>query len=134
MKIAYWNVRGAMKKNLGENISSFSKLYDINIMAISETKSDNIHYNKTNQFFGFQNYDFTPCVGKSGGIWLLWNSTNIKITILLKEVRFISVLVKDTSTNIEFCCIFTYAPPKQTSNTNFGKTCQNIVKVVSQSL
>lgn len=123
-----------MKKNLGENISSFCSNHGIHIIAIAETKSDRIPCDKSNHVFGFQNHDFIPCLGKSGGIWLLWNSKQIKITILVKEVRFLSVLISGTINHVEFGCIFAYAPPKVNFNNQFWKDlseyCQNSTNFV----
>jgi len=44
---------------------------------------------------GFDPFDYTLPVNRSGGIWVLWNKTNIIANVLLKEDRAIHMLVFD---------------------------------------
>ena len=48
--------------------------------------------------FGFDYYDFVNPVNHSGGLWVLWNNTNIIANVLLKEQCFIHMLVLDVKT------------------------------------
>lgn len=50
-------------------------------------------------------------MGRSGGIWLLWNDSQIDIKVIHKEQRFIAPISTEKSTNTMFVSIFVYTPP-----------------------
>ena len=55
-------------------------------------------FNKFIPPFGFKHYDYVNLVNHSGGLWVLWNNTNIMAQVLLKEPRCIHMLVLDGMT------------------------------------
>ena len=45
----------------------------------------------------FECFDYVLPLNHSGGIWVLWNETNIMANVLLKEPRAIHMLIFDSS-------------------------------------
>ena len=54
-----------------------------------------------------------------GGIWLLWNTENVEVTILAKENRLIYFLVLDKITMNQCVISVVYAPAQERHKNNF---------------
>lgn len=92
-EIFFWNIRGIKKKNLSlsEVVKTFCNTHSIQMIALAETISNTISYLSTIFKFGFQGVDIIPCQDRSRRIRVLRNTNKIIITVIHKEVIFISI-------------------------------------------
>jgi len=95
MKIVAWNVQGAKKCQLREEVKYLRIVQQPDLVFLLETMASEETTQKILPILGFDHYDYTLPVNHSGGIWVLWNKTNIMASVLLKEDRAIHMLVFD---------------------------------------
>ncbi|XP_074290608.1 uncharacterized protein LOC141617322 [Silene latifolia] len=130
MNIAFWNVRGTKRKNFAEELNFFSSSNGIKILAICDTKSTSKPEPFTTASFGFNNCDFVPSIGLSGGIWLFWKesiSMTFSLKVLFRSIRFIACEICDLQNNLVFCLIFVYAPAQPSEKADFWSELENFV-------
>jgi len=96
MKILAWNVQGAKKQLIGEEIRYLQKFQQPDLIFLIETMASEETTHRILPHLGFDCYDYTLPVNHSGGIWVLWSKRNILANVLLKEDRAIHMLVFDT--------------------------------------
>ena len=97
MKIVSWNVQGAKKAKVREEVKFLQRTHKPDILCLIETMTNDRNTAQIIQKMGFENYDFIPPVNHSGGIWVLWNNNHIHASVLCKESRAIHMLVDDPS-------------------------------------
>ena len=93
MKILSWNVQGVKKELFSEEIRFIQKSHQPDLVFLLETMVSEANTKRIIPRLGFHFYDFVNPINHSGGIWVLWNNTNIKATVLFKEDKAIHVLV-----------------------------------------
>ncbi|XP_074318874.1 uncharacterized protein LOC141655707 [Silene latifolia] len=130
MNITFWNVRGTKRKNFAEELNFFSSSNGIKILAICDTKSSTKPDPYLITSYGFNNCDFIPSDGFSGGIWLFWKETvsmTFSLNVPFKSSRFIACEVCDLTNNVKFYLIFVYAPAQLAEKSDFWNEFQNFV-------
>ena len=95
VKILAWNVQGAKKCQIGEEIRYLLKKQQPDLLFLIETMASESTIKHILPYLGFEYYDYTLPVNHSGGIWVMWNKKNILANVLLKEDRVIHMLVFD---------------------------------------
>ena len=103
MKIMAWNVRGAKKHQIREEVRVLIQFHKPDLLFMIETMVSEQTTRKIIAQLGFDHFDFVSPHNHSGGIWVLWNNVNIHANILLKENRAIHMLVMDLA--IQKLCI-----------------------------
>jgi len=119
MKILTWNVKGAKKEHFSEEIRFLQKAHQPDLIFLLETMVSEANTKRIISRLGFQCYDFVNPINHSGGIWVLWNNTNIKANILLKEDRAIHVLVFEYTTQNFSILSGIYAPAQASEKEGF---------------
>ena len=114
MKILAWNVQGAKKCQIKEEIRFLQKSQQPDLVFLIETMASNGTAKLILPQLGFDHYDYTLPVNHLGGIWVLWNKRNILANVLLKEDRAIHMLVFDFFSQ-KLSIIFGVYAPAQTS-------------------
>jgi len=82
MSIIYWNVRGAASKSFIRNTKNLIATYKPCVLIIAEPRISGDNANRKIRSLGFQHFVKTDACGFSGGIWILWNDSIGKVTIL----------------------------------------------------
>ena len=82
MKILTWNVQGAKKCQVREEIRYLQKSQQPDLLFIIETKASEATTKKILPHLGFDHYDFILPENHSGGIWVLWNKKNFLACLL----------------------------------------------------
>jgi len=95
MKILAWNVQGAKKGQIREEIRYLKQAQQPDLLFLIETLTSEETTKQLLPQLGFDQFDYTLPVNHSGGIWVLWNTKNIMANVLLKEDRAIHMLVFD---------------------------------------
>ena len=114
MNIAFWNIRGVLKKTVVPDIRDFGIQNHISIFMLCEIKSKTPPSQSIAQSCGFRHVDFVPTMGLPGGVWLLWKDCSqspFNLVIIFKGSRFMACSISILNENISFVSIFVYAPP-----------------------
>lgn len=127
MSGVYWK-----KKNLSELVYSTCKTHSFHLIARAETITSKHPIKSIIMKFGFYDYDFIPCQGKSRGIWVLWNSSKVNVSIIHKEQRFIGLLYRDNLLNQEFIVVFIYGPAQRAQKAHFWEELENFCKTLDK--
>ena len=114
MKIGYWNSRGIGRRTFWQEIDTFCKLEQIQIMAIAETKTERPSLDKLWRKAGFDNMVWSPAQGKVGGIMLFWKDhqlCNAEISMVTREPIIIAIKYKNLTSHYTLVIWFVYGPP-----------------------
>ena len=95
MKVLAWNVQGAKKSQIREEVKYLRRVQTPDLVFLLAIMASEATVQKILPLLGFDHFDYTLPVNHSGGIWVLWNKTNIMANVLLKEDRAIHMLVFD---------------------------------------
>ncbi|KAI8006842.1 hypothetical protein LOK49_LG07G03164 [Camellia lanceoleosa] len=79
LTLMFWNCRGTGNNAFKRNMRELIKSHHPSILILMETK---VLYSSMGNFFtnmGFTTATIVDPVGKSGGIWLLWDTTQVTI-------------------------------------------------------
>jgi len=130
MKILAWNVQGAKKSQITEEIRFIQKLHKPDIVFLIETMVSEEHTNRLISRLGFQKHDFINPINHSGGIWVLWNEMNIRANVLLKDNRAIHMLVFEYSSQKFSIISGIYAPTKAIDKDDFWTYLRNLNDII----
>jgi len=130
MKILAWNVQGAKKRQISEEIRFIQKAHQPDLLFLLETKVTEENTKRLIPHLGFQCHDFSNPINHSGGIWVLWNNTNIRANVLLKEDRAIHMLVFEYSSQ-KFSILYgIYAPAQASEKDAFWALLRNLNAII----
>ncbi|KAL7235153.1 hypothetical protein ACSBR1_018615 [Camellia fascicularis] len=79
MNIMLWNCRGAGNKIFRRNFKEIIKTHKLDVVALFETK---VMFSSMGLFFnnlGYTASTIVDPVGRVGGIWLIWNPTQVSV-------------------------------------------------------
>uniref|UniRef100_A0A2N9FQ21 Reverse transcriptase domain-containing protein n=1 Tax=Fagus sylvatica TaxID=28930 RepID=A0A2N9FQ21_FAGSY len=108
MKILLWNCRGAGNPNFRRNFAALMNYHHPAIVALVETRISGQRAVSVSSSLGFDSVVRSDAIGFSGGIWLLWDSTQVQLDILSVSTQVIhaSVQVNSSSTLWLFSAIY----------------------------
>lgn len=99
MNIMIWNSRGALKPNFQSYVRELAQNHDPAIMVIMETKIGGECAKEISNRLPFDMAIHTETNGYVGGLWLLWNSDRVEVSLLSKTEQEIHVTVKVCASN-----------------------------------
>ena len=112
MNIIIWNSRGSLKPNFQNYVRELAQDHDLAIMVIMETKIGGERAKEITDRLPFDMAIHTDTIGYSGGLWLLWNSDRVDISLLAKTEQEIHVTVKVCASNFSWLFSAVYASPR----------------------
>ena len=130
MKILAWNVQGAKKHQIREEIRYLIKAKQPDLLFLIETMTGEGYTRKILPQLGFENFDYTLPVNHSGGIWVLWNTKNIMANVLLKEDRAIHMLIFDIISQKFSIISGIYAPAQNGHKDAFWNHLRDLNRIV----
>ncbi|XP_061373379.1 uncharacterized protein LOC133315733 [Gastrolobium bilobum] len=89
MNVFIWNCRGAVKRQFRSTFNRFKIKYKVGVAAILEPRVSGEKAIRVINKLGFSNHIVVDAHGFSGGIWLLWNSNEVKVSFISKQDQFI---------------------------------------------
>jgi exonuclease III len=94
-----WNVRGLNFEARQREVRSKIQESECDIICLQETKCERFDWRLIRKFCPkqFNNFAYSPSVGASGGIIVLWNSSNFTDTLV--EVKRFGVIINFVSTH-----------------------------------
>jgi len=96
MRIISWNVRGAKKTQVLQEIAFLKRTHKPQLLFLLETLVNRKNILQILPKLGFDHYDFVDPVHHSGGLAVLWDNGTIQASVLKKDPRAIHMLVYDT--------------------------------------
>ncbi|XP_061339245.1 uncharacterized protein LOC133285942 [Gastrolobium bilobum] len=94
MNVLSWNCRGAVKRQFKSTFSRFRNKYKVSVAAILEPRVSGNKDVRIIKSLGFTNYSIVEAQGFSGGIWLMWNASDVKISCISKHEQYIHCWVE----------------------------------------
>jgi len=119
MKIICWNIQGAKKSQLWQEVGFTNRTINPDILILLETMVNCPNTDRIIGHLGYTHFSTVPTVNHVGGIWVLWNTANVDVTVLTKELRFVHCLVLD-KINAKQCLVSAvYAPAQESQKHEF---------------
>ena len=112
MNILVWNCRGALNPSFQSFVHNMTQTHSSAIMIITETKVNGSRAKEIIDRLYFDGAFHANNIGYSGGLWLLWDQTQVEISILSSTEQEIHALVKDLSSNNSWLLSAIYASPR----------------------
>jgi exonuclease III len=116
-----WNVRGLNSDNRQREVRSKIEESKCDVICLQETKCESFDWSLIRKFCPkrFDNFAFSPSVGASGGIIVIWNSS-VFTGVLVQSVKY-GVQVEFTSVhnNESWNLICVYGPCQGEERDNF---------------
>jgi len=69
MKIICWNIQGAKKHQLREEIKILNRRINVDILILVETMTNRVHIKQIISKLGYDHYDYVLPQNHCGGIW-----------------------------------------------------------------
>ncbi|KAL4649489.1 hypothetical protein ACB092_01G016900 [Castanea dentata] len=97
MNVIIWNCRGAMKPSFQSYIRELVRNQNPAMFVVMETKVGGDRAREITDRLPFDGAVHTNIIGYAGGLWLLWNSDRVEVTLLTTTEQEIHVTVKEWS-------------------------------------
>ncbi|XP_028773909.1 uncharacterized protein LOC114730961 [Neltuma alba] len=97
MIIASWNCRGAGSRSFPILIRDIVTKFKVDILCLEEPRVSGNRADNVVKRLGFSHWIRVEASGYSGGIWLLWNSTEVSVTYICSSAQFIHCKVSNRS-------------------------------------
>ena len=95
MKLFFWNCRGAGSSEFRAVINDLKKTHNFQIMAIVEPRVSGARADRIIDQMKFDSSFRVEAQGMSGGLWVLWNGSNVHVKILNSSRHFIHGIVDE---------------------------------------
>ncbi|CAN1827032.1 hypothetical protein LINPERHAP1_LOCUS31793 [Linum perenne] len=112
IKIFSWNCRGAGHEEFIRSLRFYLTNYKPDIVIIVEPRISGITVDRVINEIGLRGRIIVEARGFAGGIWLLWNLTDLDVTEAERSEQFIHAKVKLSDGR---SCMITAVYPKPTS-------------------
>lgn len=99
MKIINWNCRGASNPSFHSFVHNMVQNHSPAIMIITETKISGQRAKDISDRLPFDRAIHANNIGFSGGLWVLWDTTQVVVPELSSTEQEIHTLVRDLSSN-----------------------------------
>ncbi|KAI8032770.1 hypothetical protein LOK49_LG01G00012 [Camellia lanceoleosa] len=93
MDLLIWNCRGAGNKRFKRNMRELVRIHKPNLLVLLETK---VEFSAMGMFFnrmGFTTSAHVDPIGRSGGIWMVWNPTAVNVQVTEASSQLITARV-----------------------------------------
>ncbi|KAF8753605.1 hypothetical protein HU200_011601 [Digitaria exilis] len=86
-KIASWNVRGLGQKDKCRDVKRALASCNVDVVALQETKLQDVPYFKGTSFLPRQNLDFKfkPSMGAAGGVLTAWSNASVDLISFVED-------------------------------------------------
>jgi hypothetical protein len=97
MKFLFWNCRGAGSEEFCAVMHDLRKNHKFQIGAVAEPRVSGFRADKIIEKLKFESSFRVEAQGMSGGLWLMWNNSNVNVKILNSSRHFIHGSVDEGS-------------------------------------
>jgi hypothetical protein len=123
-----WNIRGLNDKDKWDSIRNKIEESCANIFCLQETKREAIDLQFIRNFAPkrFDNFDFSPSVGASGGILVCWASNHFSGSTVEKHPFAINLKMLSIHSQISWNLVVVYGPCRQPARDQFVQWLLNL--------
>lgn len=112
LMIVVWNARGAAGKAFSLALKELCRNWKPKVVVLVETRCSGEKAQEVIKRLGFKNQIIEEAAAMSGGIWILWNSPFIQISVLAQRPQFIHLLVSGMGDRT-WCFTAVYGSPRE---------------------
>lgn len=109
MNIISWNTRGARNYDFRKAFRDMTRTYKPDLYILTETRLSGDRATAVLNSLGYERYIKIDTMGFTGGIWVLWNPSNIVVEPV--TTAFHEIYLKVQVNSLTFLLIALYAPP-----------------------
>lgn len=109
MNVIIWNCRGVIKPSFQSDIRELVRNQNPAMLVVMETKVGGDSAREITDRMPFDGAIHVDTIGYAGGLWLLWNSDRVKVTLLTTTKQEIHVTVKVRNSNLDWLFTTVYA-------------------------
>ena len=112
MNIIIWNCRGALKPSFQRHVRELIRCHNPAILVVMETRIGGDKAREITDRLPFDGAIHTETIGYAGGLWMLWNSNRVEITVLANTKQKIHTMMKVWNSNSSWLFTAIYASPR----------------------
>ena len=112
MNIVIWNFQGALNPSFQSFLHSLVQTHHPAIMIITRTKTSGLKAKNITDRLQFDGAIHANNIGFTGGLWVLWDSTQVEVSELSSTEQEIHTMVRDISSNSSWLMSAIYASPR----------------------
>ena len=112
MNIVIWNFQGALNPSFQSFLHSLVQTHHPAIMIITKTKTSGLKAKNITDRLQFDGAIHANNIGFTGGLWVLWDSTQVEVSELSSTEQEIHTMVRDISSNSSWLMSAIYASPR----------------------
>ncbi|XP_075636746.1 uncharacterized protein LOC142608962 [Castanea sativa] len=112
MNILVWNCRGALNPSFQSFVHNLTLTHYPAITIITETKVSGSRAKEITNRFRLDGAIHANNIEYTGGLWVLWDSTQVEVFELSSTEQEIHTIVKDLSLNSSWLMSTVYASPR----------------------
>lgn len=112
MNVIIWNCRGASKPSFKKRVTELVQNHDPAILVVMETRVGGDRAREITDLLPFDRAIHTNTIGYVGGLWVLWNTDMVDISVLSSTEQEIHTEVKVRFTNNSWLLSAVYASPR----------------------
>ncbi|XP_075651072.1 uncharacterized protein LOC142621645 [Castanea sativa] len=112
MNVIIWNCRDAMNPSFQSHIRELVHNQNPAMLVVMETKVGGDKAREITDRLPFDGVVHTDTIRYAGGLWLLWNSDRVEVTLLTTTEQEIHVTVKVRNSNLDWLFTAVYASPR----------------------
>ncbi|KAF7807601.1 uncharacterized protein G2W53_039762 [Senna tora] len=109
-KILAWNARGAGSAEFRRILLDMKQRYHPNVVFISETRIDGGRADNVINTLGFDRRFKVDSIGYARGLWILWDSNNVRLTVVIHTFQEVHAIM-EVQSHSPFLASFVYASP-----------------------
>ncbi|KAF7814810.1 putative LRR receptor-like serine/threonine-protein kinase [Senna tora] len=96
-KILIWNARGAGSPDFRRVILDLKQRHRPNVIFISETRIEGSRADNVINAIGFEGRFKVDLIGYAGGLWVLWDTNNIRLSVVGHTFQEIHAVMEESS-------------------------------------
>lgn len=112
MNIVSWNCRGALNPSFNNSVRDLVQAYYPAILIVSKTKVSGARAKVITERLPCDGAIHANYIGHSGGLWVLWDSTQVEVFELSSTEQEVHVIVKDLTLGYSWFLLAIYASPR----------------------
>ena len=112
MNIIIWNSRSSLKPNFQKYVNELAHNHNPAIMVVMETKIGGDQAKAIINKLPFDRAIYFDTIGYARGLWLLWNSDRVEVSLISKTEQEIHATVKVCASDFSWILSTVYACPR----------------------
>ena len=112
MNIIIWNCRRALNPNFHRSITELVHCHSPSLLIVTKTRVGGDRAKEITDSLPFDGAIHADTIGYAGGIWLLWNTDAVDVSVLAATEQEIHAVIKVLASNFSWLLSSIYASPR----------------------